>query len=40
MKKLTNREEEIMEIFWDKGPLFVKEVIERLPEPKKYRRIN
>ena len=30
MKHLTNREEEIMEIFWAKGSIFVKEVIEFL----------
>lgn len=36
MKHLTNREEEIMNIFWEKGPLFVKELIEFLPEPKPH----
>ena len=25
MKKLTSKEEEIMELFWEKGPLFVKD---------------
>ena len=33
MKHLTNREEEIMEIFWEKGSMFVKEVIELLADP-------
>lgn len=32
MKHLTNREEEIMEMFWAKGALFVKDIIEALDE--------
>jgi len=36
MKHLTNREEEIMELFWDKGALFVKEIVESLDEPKPH----
>lgn len=36
MKHLTNREEEIMELFWEKGSLFVKEIIEQLDEPKPH----
>ncbi len=36
MKHLTNREEEIMEIFWEKGSLFVKEVIDLLTDPKPH----
>jgi BlaI family penicillinase repressor len=36
MKHLTNREEEIMEIFWEKGPIFVKDVIELLADPKPH----
>jgi BlaI family penicillinase repressor len=36
MKHLTNREEEIMELFWEKGDLFVKEIIEMLEEPKPH----
>ena len=36
MKHLTNREEEIMEIFWEKGSIFVKEVIELLADPKPH----
>ena len=36
MKHLTNREEEIMELFWEKGPLFVKDVIEMLAGPKPH----
>ena len=33
MKHLTNREEEIMEIFWKDGAMFVKDVIEQLSNP-------
>ena len=36
MKKLTEREEELMEIIWNKGPMFVREIIEELPEPKPH----
>lgn len=36
MKHLTNREEEIMELFWDNGALFVKEIIDFLEEPKPH----
>jgi predicted transcriptional regulator len=36
MKHLTNREEEIMEIFWEKGSLFVKDVIDLMTEPKPH----
>jgi len=36
MKHLTNREEEIMELFWDNGALFVKEIIDFLAEPKPH----
>lgn len=34
MKKLTPKEEEIMNIFWDKGPLFVKELKEFFSDQK------
>ncbi len=36
MKRLTNREEEIMELFWEKGSLFVKEIIDMLSDPKPH----
>lgn len=36
MKKLTDREEELMDIFWDNGPLFVREIIDLIPEPKPH----
>jgi len=34
MKKLTNAEEEVMQILWDLGHGFVKDVIDRMPDPK------
>jgi len=36
MKKLAKREEQIMQVLWEHGPLFVKEIIEFLPEPKPH----
>ncbi len=35
-KRLTKREEEIMNIFWSKGELFVKELIPFFDEPKPH----
>ena len=34
MKRLTKKEEVIMGHFWEKGPLFVKELRDLYPEPK------
>jgi len=34
MKKLTNAEEEVMQILWDLKSAFVKDVIDRMPDPK------
>ena len=34
MKRLTRKEEIIMEHFWEKGPLFVRELRELYPEPR------
>lgn len=34
MKELTKAEEQIMQVLWDLEKGFVKDVIERLPEPK------
>ncbi|MDE6528391.1 MAG: BlaI/MecI/CopY family transcriptional regulator [Muribaculaceae bacterium] len=34
--KLTDKEEEIMLLFWQNGPLFVREVMELLPEPRPH----
>jgi len=36
MKHLTNREEEIMEIFWEKGSMYVKDVIDLLAGTKPH----
>ena len=36
MKKLTRKEEEIMNLFWDKGAMFVKELLELYEEPKPH----
>ena len=36
MKRLTKKEEVIMNHFWDQGPLFVRELRELYPEPKPH----
>ena len=36
MKTLSAREEEIMGFFWEKGPLFVKEIVEFYDEPRPH----
>ena len=36
MKTLSTREEEIMGYFWEKGPLFVKEILEFYDEPRPH----
>lgn len=36
MKKLSEREEEIMSILWNKGPLFVREIVDSMPEPRPH----
>ncbi len=36
MKKLTDKEEEIMTYFWDNGPLYVRQIIDLMPEPKPH----
>ena len=33
MKSLTAKEEEIMRFFWEKGPMFVKQLVELYEEP-------
>lgn len=35
-KPLSKKEEEIMSCFWQHGPLFVRDVMELLPEPKPH----
>lgn len=34
--KLTEREEELMRIFWQHGPMFVREVLEKMPQPRPH----
>lgn len=36
MNKLTAREEEVMQMFWTKGAMFVKELLKIHPEPKPH----
>lgn len=36
MKKLTRKEEEMMNLFWDKGAMFIKELLELYEEPKPH----
>ena len=33
-KKLTRAEEEVMQLFWEKGPSLVSSLIDSMPEPK------
>ena len=36
MRRLTNKEEAIMQIFWDHGALFVRELRDLYPDPKPH----
>ena len=36
MKKLTNKEREVMELFWRHGPKFVRELLEHYEEPRPH----
>lgn len=36
MKRLTAKEEEVMGLFWEHGPLFVREMLELYPEPRPH----
>ena len=36
MKKMTAKEEEIMNFFWQKGELFVKQIVVLYPDPKPH----
>lgn len=36
MKKLSEREEEIMSVLWNNGAMFVREIVELLPEPRPH----
>lgn len=34
--ELTEKEEELMKLFWQHGPLFVREIVELYPEPRPH----
>jgi predicted transcriptional regulator len=36
MQKLTAKEEEIMTLFWERGALFVREIVDGYPEPRPH----
>ncbi|MDR0422537.1 MAG: BlaI/MecI/CopY family transcriptional regulator [Proteiniphilum sp.] len=36
MKELTAKEEEVMRFFWDEEALFVKQLVEKYPDPKPH----
>lgn len=36
MKKLTDKEQEVMQYFWDNGAMFVRDILELYPEPKPH----
>ena len=36
MKGLTDKEEELMHFFWTHGSLFVKQIVEKYPDPKPH----
>ena len=36
MQKLTNKEEELMQRFWERGPMFVKDIVPLYDEPKPH----
>lgn len=36
MKKLTKKEDQIMQVVWQRKAVFIREIIEELPEPKPH----
>ncbi len=36
MEKLTQKEEELMKLFWKHGAMFVREIVELYPEPRPH----
>ena len=40
MKELTRAEEQIMQVLWDLEKAFVKEIRDKLPEPKPYNTVS
>ena len=35
-QRLTEKEEQLMNIFWANGPLFIRELVELIPDPKPH----
>jgi len=40
MEKLTNKEEEIMQVLWDLDKCFVKDIVAKLPEGNHYNTVS
>lgn len=36
MEKLTAKEEEVLRLFWERGPLYVKEIVELYDDPRPH----
>lgn len=36
MKQLTDKEEELMRIFWERGAMYVRDIVDSYPEPKPH----
>ena len=36
INELTAKEEEVMQYFWENGPLFVKQLVDKYPDPKPH----
>ena len=36
MEKLTSKEEEVLNLFWKKGPMFVREIVDMYDDPKPH----
>ncbi|MCQ2228923.1 MAG: BlaI/MecI/CopY family transcriptional regulator [Bacteroidales bacterium] len=36
MEKITKKEEELMEFFWERGPQFVRDIVDMYPDPKPH----
>ncbi len=36
MQKLTNKEEEVMRVFWERGPMFVRDIVALYDDPKPH----
>jgi len=36
MEKLTAKEEEILRIFWEHGPMFIQDLVKEMPDPKPH----